>query len=73
MKLKSGLNEKAEKEEKTIAKPVEKKKTAKEKIIDSKTIEKEASVKKRRVVKAKPEADSVEKPAGKACCKKNGD
>ena len=42
MKLKSGLNEKAEKEEKTIAKPVEKKKTAKEKIIDSKTIEKEA-------------------------------
>ena len=66
MKLKSGLNEKAEKEEKTIAKPVEKKKTAKEKIIDSKTIEKEASVKKRRVVKAKPEADSVERPAGKA-------
>lgn len=65
MKLKSGLNEKAEKEEKTIAKPVEKKKTAKEKIIDSKTIEKEASVKKRRVVKAKPEADSVERPVGK--------
>ena len=65
MKLKSGLNEKAEKEEKTIAKPMEKKKSAKEKIIDSKTAEKETSAKKRRVAKVKSEGASMEKSLGK--------
>lgn len=65
MKLKSGLNEKAEKEEKTVVKPMEKKKTAKEKIIDSKTAEKETSAKKRRVAKVKSEGASMEKSLGK--------
>ena len=65
MKLKSGLNEKAEKEEKTVVKPMEKKKSAKEKIIDSKTAEKETSAKKRRVAKVKSEGASMEKSLGK--------